>query len=326
MLTVMLAAVFLISPQAPAPTGRLIDLGGHRLHLDCTGHGRPTVVVETGLGDFSSDWRLVQQRVEKVTRICTYDRAGYAWSDPGPRPRTFDQLNLELHDALARAGEHGPFVLVGHSYGGGVVRSYARKYTHDVAGLVLVDIVSEDQYIPMGPQHAGRIRDDAKGRPIPPAREEMRDGDREHADAAPAPPQPIEAPYDRLPSRDQRAHAWASTLPSLEEAENSQREWSAEYFATWASESRDGSLGALPLVVLTRATGGYGDFPDMTGAALEQNRLASQSALARLSSAGTQQMVKSGHNMHLEAPDAVAGAIHQVVEAVRWQHKSSVRR
>ena len=111
---------------APAPPGKLVDLGGHKLHVYCTGRGEPTVVVENGLGDFSFDWTLVQSRVSRFTRICTYDRGGYAWSDPGPKPRTFAQLNLELHDALAKLGEHGPFVLVGHSFGGPVVQELCR--------------------------------------------------------------------------------------------------------------------------------------------------------------------------------------------------------
>jgi pimeloyl-ACP methyl ester carboxylesterase len=316
MLSAVLVAFTLLPPSTPPPPGRLIDLGGHRLHLNCTGRGRPTVILENGLGDFSSDWILVQRLVEKTTRICTYDRGGYAWSDSGPLPRTFDQLNLELHDALQRAGERGPFVLVGHSYGGGVVRNYARAYRDDVAGLVLVDIVSEDQYIPMG-RHAGRIRDDAKGAAIPAAHEDLRDGDNQHANVTPVASQPIEPPYDRLPAREQRFHAWAAGLPSLEAAENSQRQWSTEYFARWAAEPRDGSLGRLPLVVLTRAKGGYGDDLDMPAAEIERARLDSQRALARLSSAGTQQIVESGHNMHLEAPDTVANAIAVVVRAVR---------
>src|SRR5262249_14104378 len=110
---------------APRAPGELVDLGGHRLHVHCMGKGRPTVVVENGLGDFSFDWSLVQLRVKRFERICTYDRAGYAWSDPGPKPRTFAQVNLELHDALAKLGESGPYVLVGHSYGGPVVRNFA---------------------------------------------------------------------------------------------------------------------------------------------------------------------------------------------------------
>src|SRR5947209_8643840 len=107
-----MTSVFLTAQGSPPQTpGRLVDLGGHRLHVFCTGHGAPTVVVETGLGDFSFDWTLVQTRLSRLTRVCTYDRAGYAWSDPGPTPRTFAQINFELHEALQRLGEHGPFIL-----------------------------------------------------------------------------------------------------------------------------------------------------------------------------------------------------------------------
>jgi hypothetical protein len=93
---------------APPPPGKMIDLGGHHLHVHCTGHGSPLVVVETGLGDFSFDWTLVQARVARFTRICTYDRAGYAWSEPGPLPRSFAQINLELHDALKNSARRDP--------------------------------------------------------------------------------------------------------------------------------------------------------------------------------------------------------------------------
>jgi pimeloyl-ACP methyl ester carboxylesterase len=299
----------------PGPVGRLIDLGGHRLHVNCTGRGRPTVVIETGLGDFSFDWILVQQRLERSMRVCTYDRAGYAWSDPGPLPRTFDQLNLELHDALSRAGERGPFVLVGHSFGGGPVRTFARRYAADVAGLVLVDIVSEQQYIPMG-RHAGRIGDDAKGRASPAPHEDM-PASGAPAAVTPADPTAIEPPYDRLPAREQRLHAWAAARSSVEAAENSQREWSAEYFARWAASPQKGTLGAVPLIVLTREHGGYGDDLDMPAATLERNRLEAQRALTELSSSGSQRLVPSGHSMHLEAPDAVAQAIRDVAAAAR---------
>jgi len=311
----ILAALLLVPLSLdPKPVGRLIDLGGHRIHLNCTGHGRATVVIETGLGDFSFDWILVQQRLERDMRVCTYDRAGYAWSDPGPQPRTFDQLNLELHDALARAGERAPFLLVGHSYGGGPVRSYALRYPGEVSGLVLVEIVSEHQYIQMGPQHAGRIRDDAKGREIPAPREEMRATDKTTAARA-AEPVAIEPPYDRLPPREQRLHAWAASQPSVEAAEDSQREWSAEYFARWAARSQKGVLGALPLIVLTREHGDSSSHLDVAADALEENRQESQRSLADLSSAGTQRLIASGHNMHLEAPDAVVRAIRDVAAA-----------
>jgi hypothetical protein len=133
---VLMASPSIVFAASPRAAGKMVDLDGHKLHVNCTGKGNPTVVIENGLGDFSFDWNLVQTKVESFTRVCTYDRAGYAWSDPGPK-RTFAQLNLELHDALTKLGEHGPFVLVGHSYGGPVARNFALTYPKDVAGLVI---------------------------------------------------------------------------------------------------------------------------------------------------------------------------------------------
>ena len=95
------------------PLGKLVDAGGHLLHLNCTGKGSPTVVVENGSGDFSFIWSLVQPSVARFTRICTYDRAGSAWSEPGPNPRTFQQITTELHTALRNAKIKAPYVLVG---------------------------------------------------------------------------------------------------------------------------------------------------------------------------------------------------------------------
>src|SRR5262249_27004295 len=134
----VMVAIAAVAAEPPKPPGKLVDLGGHKLHLSFMGEGSPTVVVENGLGDFSFDWVLVQSRVARFTRIGTYDRGGYAWSDPGPKPRTFAQLNLELREALNKLGERGPFVLVGHSFGGPVARNFATLYPKDVAGLVLV--------------------------------------------------------------------------------------------------------------------------------------------------------------------------------------------
>jgi pimeloyl-ACP methyl ester carboxylesterase len=302
------------SPR-PAPEGRLVDLGGQRIHVHCTGRGQPTVVIETGLGDFSFDWILVERAVARLTRVCTYDRGGYAWSDPGPMPRTFAQLNLEMRTALLRAGEREPYLLVGHSFGGGVVRAFALQYPRETAGLVFVDIISEHQYIRMG-THAGRIGDDAKGRVVPTPR--IGSGaSKPLAPAAPVSRTALESPYDLLPQHEQDLHAWAAAQPALEEAENSQREWSGEYFARWAATSQTGSLGALPLIVLTRASGGYGDSLDKPAEELEGIRLDAQSSLARLSTAGIQRIVPAGHNMHLEKPEVVVTAIHDLLESIR---------
>src|SRR5690349_14494244 len=131
-----------VAPAAapdPSPIGTLVDIGGgQRLHVNCTGTGSPTVVFEGGTADPSVVWALVQPLVARRTRACSYDRGGYAWSDPGRQPRTFAQLALELHTALARVNAPPPYILVGQSYGGLVVRGFAAKYRSDAAGMVLV--------------------------------------------------------------------------------------------------------------------------------------------------------------------------------------------
>jgi len=302
--------------QTPPAPGKLVDLGGHKLHLFCTGKGSPTVVVEDGLGDFSFDWVLVQTRVEAFTRICTYDRAGYAWSDPGPKPRTFPQLNLELHDALAKAGERGPFVLVGHSFGGPVVRSYAAIYPATVVGMVLVDTVEEDQPILLGPT-IGRVRDSAKGRPIPKPRENMLPGDSVTVRRKTDPDAKLRPPFDRLPPAQQSLHLWAQDLSGVDDAEDSQRDWSAESMALMYQQPQAGSLGRIPLIVLARAKGGFSNHAEMSAEQLEQARLQAQHRLTLLSTNSREIMPDSGHNMHLEVPDVVAAAIRSVTDAYR---------
>ena len=322
-LLILLSAVCVTASQqstvAPSPAGKLVDLGGHRLHLNCTGQGYPTVVVENGLGDFSFNWVLVQTRVSKFTRICAYDRAGYAWSDPGPKPRTFAQINLELRDALAKLGEKGPFVLVGHSYGGPVIRNFAMTYSHDVAGMVQVDAAFEGMRVGIGGGKTLRLGEDAKGRNIPAPREDMRDADKPNlpAGAAPQPPQQLDPMYRALPEADQKLQLWAQSLPEIQDAEASQTDWCGEYFARWMKTSQAGTLGSIPLVVLTRAEGGYGNDQDVPAAQLEKERKEGQAMLVKLSIDSKQLIVKSGHNMELEVPEEVTAAIRTVVESVR---------
>ncbi len=315
------------SPASPAPPGKLVDLGGHKLHVNCTGKGSPTAVVENGLGDFSFDWILVQNKVAAFTRICTYDRAGYAWSEPGPRPRTFAQINMELRDALAKLHERGPFVLVGHSYGGPVIRNFAATYPRDVAGMVLVDAAFEGMRVGIGGNKTIRLGEDAKGRSVPPPHEEMKDSDKPTippeaaAAAAAAAQQPLDPLYKALPSAEQNWQLWAQSLPEIGDAESSQMEWSGEYFKKWQAAPQAGALGAIPLVVLTRAEGGYDDSQDVPGAQMEKERKEGQAKLAQLSTNCKQTFVHSGHNMDLEAPDDVTAAIRQVVDAVRHHAK-----
>lgn len=123
-------------PDAP---GEMVDVGGHSLHLLCQGEGSPTVILETGLGDGSINFRSLQLRLSQTTRVCAYDRAGYGWSEAGPGPRDVDTLVVELETLLANGGVSGPYVVAGHSYGGVLALVFAHRNPSDVAGVVLID-------------------------------------------------------------------------------------------------------------------------------------------------------------------------------------------
>lgn len=122
----------------PTP-GRLIDVDGHLMHLNCMGEGSPTVILESGFNSTSLDWSLVQPEIAKTARVCAYDRAGLGWSEPGPEPRSPERIATELHTLLENAGESAPYVLVGHSLGGKDVRMFASLYPDEVVGMVLDD-------------------------------------------------------------------------------------------------------------------------------------------------------------------------------------------
>jgi pimeloyl-ACP methyl ester carboxylesterase len=122
----------------PIP-GQLIDVGGHRLHLNCTGSGSPTVVLQPGAGEFSSNMGWIAPAVARNSRVCVYDRAGRGWSETADTPQDGLQIAADLHALLQRAGVPGPYVLAGHSFGGLYVLDYAARYPGDVAGMVLVD-------------------------------------------------------------------------------------------------------------------------------------------------------------------------------------------
>lgn len=129
----------------PSP-GEMVDVGGYSLHLYCMGEGgAQTIVMDSGLGGTVLDWQLVQPEVAKFARVCTYDRAGMGWSEPSTQPRTSQQIVKELHTLLGNAGVEGPYVLIGHSFGGTNMQVYASQYPDEVAGMVLVDSALEDE-------------------------------------------------------------------------------------------------------------------------------------------------------------------------------------
>ena len=121
------------------PPGRLVEMGGYRLHLNCMGEGGPTVVLEYGLEGSYLDWYRVQPEIAKFARVCSYDRGGYGWSDTSPKDRVPSAMAEELHSLLRAAGEKPPFIVVGHSYGALITETFAYKFSQETAGAVLVD-------------------------------------------------------------------------------------------------------------------------------------------------------------------------------------------
>jgi pimeloyl-ACP methyl ester carboxylesterase len=296
------------TPPVPS-TGRRVDIGGgQHIYLNCTGRGSTTVILEAGAGDFAEVWSLVQPRVAEDTRVCSYDRGGYGWSDPGTRPRTYAQLAIELRTALDRAGEKPPYVLVGQSYGGLVVRGFARRYPHAVKGMVLVDPVHEDQQIVWGGE-AHRLRDGARGRTAPAPRIAL---DTEFLrmardSSAMSSGDTLPPPLDRLPAEVQRLWKWGASQPLYRMGWAAEMDWSPEELARMHAERERNraSLGSIPLVVLARTK-------TMPADTLERERQALMADLAALSTRGRLEYAQaSGHNIHIEEPELVVRAIRE---------------
>jgi pimeloyl-ACP methyl ester carboxylesterase len=171
-------------PAGPAP-GQLVEVGGHKMHIRCVGpaNGSPTVILEAGGGAFSSDWSRVQGILSADVPVCAYDRAGLGWSEPGPAPRTMKQEVFELHLLLDAARVRGPYVLVGQSIGGILVRLYTAQYPGEVTGVVLVDPTHESEML--GSLRYGgwvRLREKALGRVVPEPRREGKAATQYNAD------------------------------------------------------------------------------------------------------------------------------------------------
>jgi pimeloyl-ACP methyl ester carboxylesterase len=296
-LLILILAGWIYEPIAEAadakaypPPGKMVDVGGYRLHINCTGSGSPTVVVEAGYGDTSASWSWVQPEVAKTTRICTYDRAGMGWSEASPEPRAAREYAKELHTLLANANEPGPYVLVGHSMGGYTMIVYAHDYPAEVAGLVLVD---------------------AQALPRPDS-------------GAPSPaPKPGKNSLPALLARIGLVRLLAGPLGSIQDLPVGDKQAYTAYSVTPRSAqtfidegmgmSEGGaqakavtSLGALPLIVLSR-----GKDQDAAWAA-------SQAGYLQLSTDSQQLFADhSGHRIMIEQPEAAISAILKLVEKFR---------
>jgi pimeloyl-ACP methyl ester carboxylesterase len=282
------------------PPGRLVDVGGYRLHLHCEGHGSPTVVFDAGQPGWSLDWSLLHSRVGEFTRACTYDRAGYGHSQPSLRVRTSKNMAEELHTLLASAGEDGPFVLVGHDLGAVNARMFHSLHRDDVAGLVLVDPVHEQQFDRL-PQSA-RERELARDRQIERSRRLARLGLLRVGlvfgleQFAPPHASKLTETARLLYLRQAASSTALDTLA----AERLHLAESAQLLKHGPS-----SLGALPVVVLS------------AGAVEEDVRdvhRALHGQLAASSRRGTHVVIEdSGHHIQVDRPQAVVEAVREVI-------------
>jgi pimeloyl-ACP methyl ester carboxylesterase len=281
----------------PMP-GKLVDVGGHKMHIDCTGEGSPTVVLDAGLGDTYVSWRKVQPQIAKFTRVCSYDRAGIGYSDSSSQPRTSNVIAGELHALLQAAGIAPPYILVGHSMGGYNVRLYASLYRNEVAGMVLVDASHPDQENRFSPEL-----------------KKMEGSWQREAEF-------LEC---TMPFGVPRLIGMCDDEPVQRAAEcnwHSAREVVAELkgFPESAGQTAaSGSLGDMPLAVLSHD-------PDKPSADLPADLAKStndawekmQEELAHLSTRGTQVIAKNSlHYIQIDRPDVVIDAIRGVVDQAR---------
>jgi pimeloyl-ACP methyl ester carboxylesterase len=314
------------SPPLPPP-GRLIDVGGWRLHLHCAGEARtsqPIVILEAGAGDFSVDWSLVHPGVARFARVCSYDRAGSGWSELGPRPRTMHQIVYELRTLLEKAGERPPYVLVGHSFGGWLVRLYQSRYPADVASIILVDAGADNPWRMTPDKGLVRSSDLATGKPIP----EVKTSDPLRYNEIPerfvtmikdqVPELSAHAndpPRDKLPPDARRMRTWSYAQVKMHISNDNPFE-AEELGALRGQRSRAAHvLGNLPLVVLSR---GLPEDASPAGQKGELEHNQDQAALVALSRIGKQVVAKrSGHHIPLDEPALVVAAIRGVIAAAR---------
>jgi pimeloyl-ACP methyl ester carboxylesterase len=276
--------------KAYPPPGQMVDVGGYRLHINCTGEGSPTVVIESGWGDMSATWGWVQPEIAKTTRVCTYDRAGMGWSESSPQPRNAREYAQELHTLLIKANEPGPYVLVGHSMGGFTVIVYAHDYPDEVSGLVLVD--AQDLPASNVATFSPAPKPDGPSIPSFLARIGL-----VRLLAGPL------GSVEELPEGDKQAYtAYAVSVRSVQTFTDEGKGMSEG----GAQARAVTSLGALPLIVLT------------AGKDLDPKHSAAQTDLLKLST-DSQQLIadQSGHHIMIDQPETAVAAIVKMVEMVR---------
>ncbi len=278
------------------PPGQRVDIGGYRLHIYCLGKGSPTVVFDSGIGGFSLEWARVQKALSKESRVCAYDRAGYGWSDRSPYPRTTDIITSELHRLLERAQIPGPYLLVGHSFGGYNIRYFAGQYPEEVDGLVLIDASHPEQFAYFPDSRGGKNEE-----PLP------RRSSVTHI---------VRSIYPANYPANIRHLAYMLMLrrhsAEIQLAETELFQESARRLSAQAGRLRD-----IPVTVLTR---GRRVWPDNNhGDAMERIWSYLQRDLSSLTSRAQQHIAThSGHSIHLDQPNLVVEQILKSLRSARW--------
>jgi pimeloyl-ACP methyl ester carboxylesterase len=288
------------------PPGRLVDVGGRRIHLDCTGSGSPTVVLEAGLGLPALLWRDVQPGIASFANVCSYDRAGYGYSDAGPMPRTLDRRVDDLRAALSAGGHAPPYVLVAHSAGGFLARGFRHRFPGEVAGVVLVDSSHEEQFTRGPASMAAEFR---KGLEM--------DGPLAALAPLGLPRLLVGMQVREYVSSGALADEFVALTVRTPAMEASRSE--AESVLRGGDVPAGATLGDLPLVVLTAGRAESWGLPAGDAAAMRKLWVDElQPELARLSTRGRRGIVDgSGHLIPIEKPQAVVEAVREVVEAAR---------
>jgi pimeloyl-ACP methyl ester carboxylesterase len=292
-----------LAERAYPPPGEMVDVGGHSLHINCSGQGGPTVVLDAGSGGFSAQWVRVQREVSGTTRVCAYDRAGMGWSEMGPQPRDAKQITGELHTLLGNAGIEGPYVLVGHSFGGMYMQTYAARYPDEVAGVALVDSSTDPDQFSQRP--AGRDSYEPQEQTFAVGPRLVRLG-------------------VSLPARLGVVRLLSELDPAPPELPQQQR----EQIDALAPSTRQWSTSALEFLAPTQtlrlgSPGSLGDKPlaVVTAGESEPSWLKQQDELATLSSNSIHRVVRGATHESLlyERSDsqATSAAIDEVVAAVR---------
>lgn len=320
----------IIDSAAYTHAQRLVEVTpGRRLNLYCVGSGSPTVIFEAGMGVEAGTWGLVQPGIAERTRTCSYERAGLGFSDPADRPGTAANAVDDLHDLLAAANIKPPYVLVGHSYGGMIVRLYADLHPYDVVGMVLVDTAKEDwpeAYWKLDPeQHSWQATwDDVFSDHSMSVKQDQKCVDAAQAKAlkkgSPLYDQCVPSAFPKYGKALNNAYAKVHESPAFQAASLSEE---ANIYAASADQVRAARrwYGDMPLIVLTEV---YPTVmpknvpPGETQAhwtAESRAQLSIDDQLAALSRRGEVRPIENTmHYIQLQQPEAVTKAVMDVLD------------